>query len=230
MGNKFLYFFLASFIFILGCSNKNDEAKKKGFYDVAEMERMNANGFATYEDYLQDLLPKSGCSNIAELKHALGEVGGDCNYLKEQRKVSENKNPPKFILNKSYLLVDKNGVCSKNTSQYICVKIDEWKALCNSAKTISIGVVRVLSYDIREPKEYADATEYLIKNGGLNDLNFDFNSSAVEEKSCEITAKVSGVYKGTQLNRTLQGIAAEFEVDNDGVVSVFYANSIPVKY
>lgn len=230
MNKRIFFVFLATVIFILGCSNKNDEAKKKGFYDVAEMERMNANGFATYEDYLQNLLPKSGCSSMAELKHALGEVGGDCNYLKQQRNVSENENHPKFIFNKSYLLADKNGVCTKESSQYICVKIDAWKALCNSAKTISIGVVRVLSYDIREPQEYGDATQYLIKNGGLNDLSFDFNSSVPEEKSCEITAKVSGIYKGTQVNRTLRGIAAEFEVDNDGAVSVFYANSFPVKY
>ena len=82
-------------IFVLvamsSCSNKEDVAKKKGFNDAAHMEAMNAKGFATYDDFLKEQLPKSGCDNLSELKHALDESGGDCNYLKKMRDQQESQ-------------------------------------------------------------------------------------------------------------------------------------------
>lgn len=83
--NKLFLVFLLS-LSIMGCSKPEDKAAALGFDSVEQMEEVKKLGFNSMNEYLSSLLPKSGCSNIEELKHAMQETGGDCNYLKKIRK------------------------------------------------------------------------------------------------------------------------------------------------
>lgn len=214
------FFILFSVVFCLsGCSDKNDEAKKKGFYDAAEMVSMNAKGFATYDDYLKDLLPKSGCSNMNELKHALGELGGDCNYLKQQRKTADESNISKFKIGKIYKLAGGDGGCSGSDDQNSCVGLEDWKLLCESAKTVSVSVVRSISF-------YSDAAEFLLKNDGLRELEFKFIKSNEIRKSCKVYVTISGKFNKLDIHKELEGNVTEFNIEKNGNVSAVSASGI----
>lgn len=86
-------FYLASAILcaclIAGCNNLEDQAKNLGFNDVAEMKSLQAKGFNNRKDYVQNLLKGSGCSSEDEYNHAISEVNGSCNKLKELRAKEE---------------------------------------------------------------------------------------------------------------------------------------------
>lgn len=73
----------------MGCTKPEDKAAALGFDSVEQMEEVKKLGFNTMDEYLGSLLPKSGCSNVDELKHAMQETGSDCNYLKKIRKEQE---------------------------------------------------------------------------------------------------------------------------------------------
>lgn len=77
-------------IFILtGCNNLEDQAKKLGFNDVAEMKSLQAKGFNNRKDYVENLLKNSGCNSEEEYNHAISEVNGNCNKLKDLRSKEE---------------------------------------------------------------------------------------------------------------------------------------------
>lgn len=78
-----LLFFLSAAI--TGCTKPSERAERLGFNSVDEMEKLQKQGFHSKKNYYLSLLPNSGCQDIESLKHALSEVGGDCNKLKKIR-------------------------------------------------------------------------------------------------------------------------------------------------
>jgi hypothetical protein len=85
MHSFYLASVMASVLILTGCNNQEDQAKKLGFNDVAEMKSLQAKGFNNRKDYVQNLLKDSGCNSEEEYNHAISEVNGNCNKLKDLR-------------------------------------------------------------------------------------------------------------------------------------------------
>ena len=60
-----------SLIVIYGCSNDEDEAKKLGFSNAAEMKEIHSKGWHTKERYDEDMAIAAGYSSYSEMKKAL---------------------------------------------------------------------------------------------------------------------------------------------------------------
>ena len=104
------------------------------------------------------------------------------------------------------------GYQCKKDLNYSCLELDKFAQLCNSVDGMSNETLTRLG---KFP--YAFPTEdikYLLENGGLNGYKVNLLKDSNQKPVCQIIISVVGVYKGSQVNKVLQGFVTSFIVSN----------------
>ena len=156
-----LLILIVFFFTLTACGNPEDEAKKLGFTDVAEMKALQAKGFKNRKDYVENLLKDSGCDTEDELNHAMSEVNGNCNKLKEIR--------------------------LKEEAEYQLKKEADLK-LAEAKKNIGLNCMAEYAASIFVNKGLWDL---YVKNNGFNRMNFGAVRIGIVNKSASYLTLVS---------------------------------------
>lgn len=214
-------------LILVACAKPEEVAKNLGFGSVEEMREMNSKGFKTMDQYWASLIPGSGCKNIEELKNAHLEVGGDCNKLNENnRKKKEEEERIRLEAAKAAAQAAKfqtlytykwypNNSC-KDEKESVCVDKADYEYLCRHASgTTAIGASTLSWRD--------EAANHLLINGGLERTEFFWDDQ--KEYGCRIRMTVDGIYKGSQIRKTIEGVALEFIVNEARDILIFVAYS-----
>lgn len=186
--------FCVSFLaLLLACTSKEDDAKKLGFKSVEEMETIQAKGFKTRNDFDTEVERKKS---------------QDEKLLKEKKRNEILQYEGKQITSQELW----GGYNCKQDSNYMCIDLEKFVEFCNLVDGMSNETLKRLG---KFPYAYPTKDiEYLLENGGLNGYKVNLLKDSNQKPVCQITISVVGFYKGSQVNKVLQGFVTSFIVSN----------------
>lgn len=201
-------------LILLGCTKPEEKAKQLGFESVEQMNTFNQKGFKTMNDYLASILPGSGCANVEELKHAINEIGKDCNALKEfrQREAAEIAQASKFKQGEKYTWYSDSSCTS--SADNVCIGLDDYEYLCKKADGATQWATK-----LAVPSWWDGVASYLADNGGIDTIKVSWDTTRSKYK-CRLSITVQGMYKGSQVLKTVDSGVSGFIVNKEGEILV----------